>query len=60
MQEAIHYGKVELIPGIICDGYVLNDGTAVIILVILVPTLQRGNACMDAPASSRKMLIKLN
>jgi very-short-patch-repair endonuclease len=29
MQEAIHYGKVELIPGIICDGYVLNDGTAV-------------------------------
>jgi len=29
MQEAVHYGKVELIPGIICDGYVLNDGTAV-------------------------------
>ncbi len=29
MQEAIHYGKVELIPNIICDGYVLNDGTAV-------------------------------
>jgi len=29
MQEAIHYEKVELIPGIICDGYVLNDGTAV-------------------------------
>jgi very-short-patch-repair endonuclease len=29
MQEAVHYGKVELIPGLICDGYVLNDGTAV-------------------------------
>jgi len=29
MIEAIHYGKVELIPGIICDGYVLDDGTAV-------------------------------
>jgi very-short-patch-repair endonuclease len=29
MQEAVHYGKVELIPGILCDGYVLNDGTAV-------------------------------
>ncbi|EDN70219.1 hypothetical protein BGP_4720 [Beggiatoa sp. PS] len=29
MQEAVHYGKVELIPGIICDGYVLNDGMAV-------------------------------
>ncbi len=26
--KAVHYGKVELIPGIICDGYVLNDGTA--------------------------------
>jgi len=29
MQEAVHYGKIELIPGIICDGYVLNDGIAV-------------------------------
>jgi hypothetical protein len=29
MIKAVHYGKVELIPGIICDGYVLNDGTAV-------------------------------
>ncbi len=29
MQEAVHYGKVKLIPGILCDGYVLNDGTAV-------------------------------
>ena len=27
--KAIYYGKVELIPGIICDGYVLDDGTAV-------------------------------
>jgi len=29
MQEAVYYGKVELIPGIICDGYVLNDDIAV-------------------------------
>ncbi|MFK5969420.1 MAG: hypothetical protein QM487_04765 [Candidatus Marithrix sp.] len=30
MQElqAVHYGEVELIPGIKCDGYVLSDGTA--------------------------------
>ncbi len=28
-RKAIYYGKVELIPGIICDGYVLDDGTAV-------------------------------
>ncbi|MDM8561375.1 DUF559 domain-containing protein [Candidatus Parabeggiatoa sp. HSG14] len=28
-QTAVHYGQVELIPGIICDGYVLNDGMAV-------------------------------
>ncbi|MDM8569722.1 hypothetical protein QUF50_09475 [Thiotrichales bacterium HSG1] len=27
--KAIYYGKIELIPGIICDGYVLDDGTAV-------------------------------
>ncbi len=26
--EAIHYGEVELILGIKCDGYVLSDGTA--------------------------------
>ncbi len=25
-RKAIYYGKVELIPGIICDGYVLDDG----------------------------------
>ena len=29
MPEAVYYGKVELIPGIICDGYVLDDDTAV-------------------------------
>jgi len=30
MQElkAVKYGEVELIPGIKCDGYILNDGTA--------------------------------
>ncbi|MDM8569720.1 hypothetical protein QUF50_09465 [Thiotrichales bacterium HSG1] len=27
--KAIYYGKVELIPGIICDGYVLDNNTAV-------------------------------
>jgi len=31
-KTAVHYGKVELIPGIVCDGYVLNDGTAVMSL----------------------------
>ena len=30
--KAVYYGKVELIPGIICDGYVLDDGTAVMSL----------------------------
>jgi very-short-patch-repair endonuclease len=29
-QTAVHYGKVELVPGILCDGYVLDDGTAVL------------------------------
>ena len=28
-RKAIYYGQVELIPGIICDGYVLDDETAV-------------------------------
>ncbi len=28
-QKAVYYGQVELIPGVICDGYVLNDDTAV-------------------------------
>jgi len=30
MQElqAVHYGEVELIPGVKCDGYILSDGTA--------------------------------
>ncbi len=32
MQEktAVHYGKAELIPGNICDSYVLDDGSPVI------------------------------
>ncbi|MDM8561018.1 hypothetical protein [Candidatus Parabeggiatoa sp. HSG14] len=28
-RKAVYYGKVELIPGIVCDGYVLDDETAV-------------------------------
>ncbi|MBE9561534.1 MAG: hypothetical protein IMF12_01545 [Proteobacteria bacterium] len=28
--KAVKYGEVELIPGIKCDAYVLNDGTPVI------------------------------
>ncbi len=24
-RKAIYYGKIELIPGIVCDGYVLDD-----------------------------------
>jgi hypothetical protein len=24
-QKAVYYGQVELIPGIVCDGYVLDD-----------------------------------
>ena len=31
MQE-VYYGEVELIPGVKCDAYVLNDGTAVMSL----------------------------
>ncbi len=27
--KAVYYGQVELIPGIVCDGYVLDDDTAV-------------------------------
>ncbi|MBE9561237.1 MAG: hypothetical protein IMF12_00055, partial [Proteobacteria bacterium] len=27
-RQAIHYGQVEIVPGIKCDGYVLDDGTA--------------------------------
>jgi len=27
-RQAVHYGQVEIIPGISCDGYVLDDGTA--------------------------------
>ena len=28
-RKAVYYGQVELIPGIICDGYVLDDDTTV-------------------------------
>ena len=28
-RKAVYYGQVQLIPGITCDGYVLDDGTAV-------------------------------
>ncbi len=28
-REAVYYGQVELIPGIVCEGYVLDDDTAV-------------------------------
>ena len=28
-RKAVYYGQVKLIPGIVCDGYVLNDETAV-------------------------------
>ncbi len=28
-RQAVYYGQVELIPGIVCDGYVLDDHTAV-------------------------------
>jgi very-short-patch-repair endonuclease len=27
-KQAVHYGQVEIIPGIKCDGYVLDDGIA--------------------------------
>ncbi len=26
--QAVHYGEIELIPGVKCDGYILSDGTA--------------------------------
>jgi hypothetical protein len=28
--EALYYGEVELIPGILCDGYVLTNNLAII------------------------------
>jgi len=31
-RKAVYYGQVELIPGITCDGYVLDDDTAVMSL----------------------------
>jgi len=27
-RQAVHYGQVEIVPGIKSDGYVLDDGTA--------------------------------
>jgi len=27
-RTAVYYGQVELIPGIVCDGYVLDDDTS--------------------------------
>ena len=29
-KKAIHYGTVKIIPGIVCDSYILDDNTAVI------------------------------
>ncbi len=29
-RKAVFYGKVELIPGVKCDAYVLNDGSTVL------------------------------
>ncbi len=29
-RKAVSYGQIELIPGIVCDGYVLDDETAVV------------------------------
>ncbi len=26
--KAVYYGKIELVPGVKCDGYILSDGTA--------------------------------
>jgi len=31
-RKAVYYGQVELIPCIVCDGYVLDDDTAVMSL----------------------------
>jgi len=31
-RTAVYYGQVELIPGIVCDGYVLDDDTSVVSL----------------------------
>jgi very-short-patch-repair endonuclease len=28
--KAVYYGKVEIIPGVICDGYILDDNSAVL------------------------------
>ncbi len=29
-RKALDYGQVELIPGIVCDGYILDDNTSVL------------------------------
>ncbi len=29
-RKSIYYGQVQIIPGVMCDGYVLNDPTAVL------------------------------
>ncbi len=29
-KKAIYYGQVQIIPNVTCDGYVLDDGTAVL------------------------------
>ena len=31
-RKAVHYGQVEIIPGTMCDGYVLDDNTPVMSL----------------------------
>ena len=31
--QAIYYGQLELISGIVCDVYVLNDGTPVMSII---------------------------
>ena len=51
-RKAIHYGKVELIPGIICDGYILDDGTAVM--------SERGTADLLDVDHKREHLLILN
>jgi hypothetical protein len=28
-KKAIHYGEVKIIPGVVCDAYIIDDNTAV-------------------------------
>ncbi|MCK5538703.1 MAG: hypothetical protein KAH84_11345, partial [Thiomargarita sp.] len=44
--KAVNYGKVELIPGIICDGYVLDNGTAVMSLRGIARLLDMDHAAL--------------